>query len=309
MKFSLKELKPAQELWEIVGAIAIALLYGWAKWDDWRKNHPKASEEDSIAEFKNNVKRDDISKFFDQLKKLPDDEFNSILQSAEMIRNPASLKAEVELNTALIKEFGEIDRLRNRLLTCNPKDVAEGKGPSVEIIDQIDKKYASNICGDVLGDEDTSDNDYFWVPKKYVNLVKLVLDFKDESSASDLGWNKSNIDIMKNYILRFNYDTLEVGSRCEKLNETFYAKTKEFLIKMLPYVDWTDEEEVKNPDLAIQHVENDEGCVSYAFGQNISWAIEQPFKDALTYGSGDLYPIRFVMDACKKIKSSVTNKK
>lgn len=297
------------DIWTVLAGIATVAILSWNAWSKWKEKRKKSgnppSADESADEFSKIVSRNNMIRVLDSVKKLDNTKFDEFIGTTKFQATPEIIKAEIELFQGLYKEFDNIDKLRNDLLKLKPEDVAQGKGQFNSLEAKIVKMYYLNIIGDSLGEEYEM---YYWVPKAYTKQVKLLGDWnkpQPKDTLKENGWNKGNIDLIKQHILLFEYDRKDFWKVYQSSNDEFYKKTQEFLKRMLPYVDWFDGDPNNKADVEeeLEGIENDEGAVSYAFGQDIMMTCEKPFDPAIV-NSIEGAPIRYAMGLFKKINET-----
>ena len=311
MKYSIKSQPSNEVLSEIFIALSLVTagaIFAWDKYAAWKKkreqqNNPPDAEE-SVDEFVKIVPRNNMIKVLDSVKKLDNAKFEEILQM-KFQATPEIIKAEIELFQGLYSEFENANKLRNSLLKLKPEDVAEKRDSFTSLESKILKLYYNDVIGDSLGEEYDM---YYWVPKKYLKQVKLLGDWNKpipKDTLKENGWNKGNLDLIKQHILLFEYDKRDFWRTYQDLNERFYKETQEFLKRMLPYVDWFDGDPKSKSDVdeELKGIEDDEGAVSYAFGQDLMLVCEKPFNPAIISGIEGA-PIRYAMNLFKQIGKS-----
>ena len=327
MKF---KVEPSQEGFDIVDYISMifvgiimVLWGGLTLYEKWCSRNKGASNEEKIDEFRNDVKKADLLKFKDQLSKL-DDKVADKLLDTKVSFTPQMLQADIQLNQAIQKEYSTVvAQLRKKALALTPKDIGEN-GKKIDVLrNEYDKLYGYKATSDPKDyGLDGKKFDYWDVPKKYDSLLRTLFANVGTKSMRELGWNKSNLGIMVDHMIRFWYDNIDFDDNVyTKQNDAFYAATRNLLMKAMPFCDWytdwighdeeyesNDPNDPENIKVGLQHVEDDEGCCSYAYGQDLGFFLEMPFCHCIITGH-KLRSINIVIKFCRELKAFTDKKK
>ena len=118
----------------------------------------------------------------------------------------------------------------------------------------------------------------------YKALVQTLISETPYRSLSENGFNKDNLGLLIDHVILFQYDNKIFQERWKREGDEFYKQTYELLRKSLPWADWKDSD--RSDDENMREVEDDEGCVSYAFSQNSRFMLEDPFSELIIEGCG-----------------------
>ena len=326
MKF---KIEPSQEDFDIVdyismvfAGIIMALWGGITLYDKWCSRNKGASNEEKIDEFRNDVKKADLLKFKDQLSTL-DDKVADKLLDTKVSFTPQMLQADIQLNQAIQKEYSTVvAQMRKKALALTPKDIGENGKKIDALYNEYDKLYGTNASVNPKDyGVDGKKFDYWDIPKKYDALLKTLFSDVGTKSMKELGWNKSNLGLLVDHMIRFWYDNIDFEDNVySKQNDAFYAASRSLLAKAMPFCDWYNEwindadrytpgkpNDPSNIKKALEEVDEDDGACAYAYGQELGWFLEFPFSHCIITGH-KLLSINVVIKFCRELKT-FTDKK
>lgn len=222
------------------------------------------------------MNKDKLKKAVDILRQLSDDKFIEIAKKAGEVKfTPQQLKDDIRLNDELIKIYHtELHQAREKLMHCTADEIAD-RNPKVEKILNDFSKFVNDdyyIAGSVFP---------WGIPKKF----KALIDSCNKKETTEI-WKKSDLDILVQHIEHFNYDVIEKNCyEIQNEDEKFY----EFCRKVVPTVmrnpkqDFEIDDNATDAELLTQ-CEEDEGAVSYSFGQDPGSFLEFHYGDFLWTG-------------------------
>lgn len=257
-------------------------LFGWL-FGSKKKTPPEEKHVNSKA-FTSQVTKQQLQQLKISLKSAEESVIKGILE-INCNYTPESVKADMTLCKNLQNEYDTAIRgFRKQCLSIPPQQIGESDGPKYNaVMDAIDKYYT-----DTLESKDFH-LDYnkfkFWeVPVKYKALVQTLISETPHRSLSENGFNKDNLGLLIDHVILFHYDNKIFQERWKREGDEFYKQTYELLRKSLPWADWKDSD--LSDDENMRDVEDDEGCVSYAFSQNSRFMLEDPFSELIIEGCG-----------------------
>lgn len=312
MKFKPCDLPSNEGFRDILANAAVvallAVVYGafvlFAQWSSSNKDKSSKEKLDKLTEL---LKKQDVEKLKNLLSTLDDSTAEKIL-ALKADFTPEQLIADMQLNSSMINEYNTTFKsIRAKCLTIPPVEIAMQEGKAFNAAYNL---YA-NTYGykHTLGPQDVGLAVNDWkifkfgdVPKKYVTLCKTlqnkpVQDGK-QKTLKELGFNKSNLHLIYDEMIRFWYDNPDFIYKYDKERDEFTENTKKLLVKAILtkkcdwYEDWVDNSypdpnnmyAQANIDKAIQSCEGDDGVNAYAYGQELGFFLEDPFSIVLGAG-------------------------
>lgn len=281
--FKIKEdSRHATEAWDgdAIGGLCVligAVLGGIWLFFDWWKTRRENNSVDAVAQkIMESVKEADVRKLFDELEKLPDDKLNNILNVQlpdDSKFTPNVLKTDIDLHKKLVQFYATmVHPFRMKLTTFPPKDIANETGAYKSYVDG----FVHNTVQYPEPSPKCEHDGYHFLPKNLLPLWEQLSKDIPTGSLLDVGWNKSNLKVLRDHILYFYYTIPKHYGSWKGQHQQFHMAVKRIVKAVGIEGGWWDESNSDSSEYL--SIEGDDGIAAYTFGQAFGWFLERPYS-------------------------------